>query len=210
MSLPRLLLPSLLLLAAPAGAEIHGRYVETRTAAVFAGACHYQGEIVTRGRDAVVALDIESGREEGVDLAGVKAVIIVAAADNLAAADARRRSVLVVDEKAASAQVQALTRALSTRYAAATGDIVAVRRAPVRFVAAGDSYEVEAADYVALRVAGLPDRACCKMPNLVWYEPLFPLQQRRVGLTRSARSEGAGLFTPWTEAGENSSFYGSF
>jgi hypothetical protein len=40
---------------AAAGDTLTGRYVEVRTAAVFAGACHYNGEVVTRGRDAILA-----------------------------------------------------------------------------------------------------------------------------------------------------------
>ena len=35
--------------------KIAGDYVEARTASVFAGACHYNGELVTTGRDAIMA-----------------------------------------------------------------------------------------------------------------------------------------------------------
>ena len=31
--------------------SLRGDYVEVRTASVFAGACHYNGEVVTTGRD---------------------------------------------------------------------------------------------------------------------------------------------------------------
>src|SRR5678815_4830331 len=35
--------------------SMRGDYVEVRTASVFAGACHYNGEVVTTGRDAKMA-----------------------------------------------------------------------------------------------------------------------------------------------------------
>ena len=38
-----------------ASSTIVGDYVEARTASVFAGACHYNGELVTTGRDAIMA-----------------------------------------------------------------------------------------------------------------------------------------------------------
>ena len=44
--------------------SLRGDYVEVRTASVFAGACHYNGEVVTTGRDAMMAgtLPPENGR----------------------------------------------------------------------------------------------------------------------------------------------------
>src|ERR1700722_1556209 len=39
---------------------IKGDYVEARTASVFAGACHYNGEVMITGRDAVMAWNVTS------------------------------------------------------------------------------------------------------------------------------------------------------
>src|SRR5687767_11175075 len=41
--------------------SMRGEYVEVRTASVFAGACHYNGEVVTTGRDALMAWNVTSG-----------------------------------------------------------------------------------------------------------------------------------------------------
>jgi hypothetical protein len=57
--------------------SLRGDYVEVRTASVFAGACHYNGEVTTTGRDAMMAWSVSSGKWQGVDLAGVRAVAIV-------------------------------------------------------------------------------------------------------------------------------------
>ena len=50
--------------------SLRGDYVEVRTASVFAGACHYNGEVVTTGRDAMMAWNVTSGKWQGVDLSG--------------------------------------------------------------------------------------------------------------------------------------------
>jgi len=195
------------LTAASVGAqEIQGRYVEARTASVMAGACHYNGEVVTRGRDAVMAFRIDAGRGGDVDLTGVTAVAVVTSSDNLANG-AERRTVLVIDSAATEAQAAAAADRLRTRYAAAFGSSVDVRRAPVSFVEKDGALEVEAQGYAKLSVKALPDRACCKMPDLVWYEPLVPVADRQVGYTVRAEAKA---FLPWMDAGENTAFHGKF
>ena len=60
-----------------AAVPVKGDYVEVRTASVYAGPCHYNGEVVTTGRDAILAWNIASGSHDNVNLAGVRAVAIV-------------------------------------------------------------------------------------------------------------------------------------
>jgi hypothetical protein len=204
------LLTAALLGAASARAEISGRYVEARTASVFAGACHYNGELVTRGRDAVLAFRVDAGEASGQALSGLAALAVLSAPENLAEPSTARRSFLVIDEAATDAQAAALADVLRSRYAAVLGDVVAVKRAPVRFTENGGRIEVSAGPYAALSVTPMPDRACCKMPHLVWYEPLVPLAERRVGYTTRAESSGGDRFSPWSDAGENTAFVGSF
>src|ERR687886_1985957 len=86
------------------GDGVRGDYVEARTASVFAGACHYNGELTTAGREAVLAWNVTSGSWNGVDLAGVRAVAVVGSEANLADSAAARRSELVVDSSASEAQ----------------------------------------------------------------------------------------------------------
>jgi hypothetical protein len=195
------------LAAASVGAqEIQGRYVEARTASVMAGACHYNGEVVTRGRDAVMAFRIDKGHSGALDLQGVKAVAIVTSADNLVAG-AERRTLLVIDSAASDEQAAGAAAELRGRYAKAFGDVVDVKRAPVSFTEKDGTLEVDAPGYATLSVHALADRACCKMPHLVWYEPLVPLADRQVGYTVKAESKA---FTPWMDAGENTAFHGTF
>src|SRR5713226_10694247 len=80
--------------------SVNGDYVEVRTASVFAGACHYNGEVTTTGRDAMMAWNVTSGKWNGVDLTGVRAVAIVTSEVNLSDRDAARRSEIIIDSKA--------------------------------------------------------------------------------------------------------------
>ncbi len=190
-------------------AAIRGEYVEVRTASVFAGACHYNGELTTAGRDALMAWNVKSGHWQGTDLTGVRAVAIVSADANLAE-NSERRSEIIIGENATDAQSLAMVEALKIRYTASFGKIISVRRGPLSFDHKGRTYSVSAGDLVSLNVEAMPDDLCCKMPQLVWYSPLVPLENRKVGYTTKALFSGSEVSDPWQRSGENSAFYGSF
>lgn len=192
-----------------ANVSVRGDYVEVRTASVFAGACHYNGELTTTGREALMAWNVTSGKWQGVDLTGVKVFAIVSAEANLAEKDAARRSEVIIDSSASRAQSLAILNALKEKYPASLGNIVAVRNAPISFVRAGRTFAVTADD-AAINVEAMPNDLCCKMPNLVWYAPLVALENRKVGYTTKALYGGGEVCEPWQRSGENSAFYGSF
>jgi Protein of unknown function (DUF1326) len=189
--------------------SLRGDYVEVRTASVFAGACHYNGELTTTGRDAMMAWNVASGKWQGVDLSGVRVFAIVSSESNLSDKDAARRSEVIIDSSASRTQAMAILNALKEKYAASLGQIVSVRNAPITFVRTGRTYAV-AADNAAINVEAMPNDLCCKMPNLVWYSPLVSLENRKVGYTTKALYGGGEVCDPWQRSGENSAFYGSF
>ncbi len=199
---------SFVALATGSSTAISGDYVEARTASVFAGACHYNGEVVTVGRDAVMAWHIKSGQWNGVNLAGLRAVAVVAAQNNLDEEDGARQSEIVIDSRD-DAQAAAFVDVLRTRHAAALGKIVSVRRDSVTFRHEKGSYRVEAAKFATLAVSAMPNSECCKMPHMVWYAPLVRLTDRKVGYTAKATYAGGALGDPWERGRENSAFYGS-
>jgi hypothetical protein len=197
-------------LAAQASAPT-GDYVEARTASVFAGACHYNGEYLSDGREAVLAWHFKTGDWHGTSLAGLSAVAVVRADNNLAEPTAHRATMLYVDSKATPIQQKALTEALTARYAHSLGTITASGAAPITFghLASG-GYRVSAPQVAALSVDALPNRECCKQPNLVWYTPLAPVTNRRVGYTQTASCTARTGGDAWTRGHENSAFYGTF
>lgn len=187
---------------------IKGDYVEARTASVFAGACHYNGELTTTGRDALMAWKVTSGKWNGVDLSGVSAMAIVSSSENLSQPGVRR-SELIISSNASYAQSVAMVKALKAKHGFALGQVVAVKQAPLSFERVGKAYSVHSGAVAALEIEAMPDDLCCSMPHLVWYEPLMPLSHRKVGYTRKAAYAG-DLSDRWERSGENSAFYGAF
>ena len=195
---------------APTSSPIAGDYVEARTASVFAGACHYNGELVTTGHEAVAAWNFTSGTFNGVDLSGVRAVAAIGSDANLGVEKAARKTELVVDSSASEAQANAVAALLKEKCSQQLGEIVSVRRAPVSFSHASNEYRVTADKFAAMSVRPMPNNECCAQPNLVWYSPLSPLKNRKVGYTDSASYSAAVVSDAWQRAGENSAFYGAF
>ena len=188
--------------------SLKGDYVEVRTASVFAGACHYNGEVTTTGREAMMAWNVTSGKWQGIDLTGVRVIAIVSSDANLAEKNAARQSEIVIDSPS-RAQSMAILNALKQNYAASLGNIVKVQQAPISFVRNGKTYAV-AADHASMNVEAMPNDLCCKMPNLVWYTPLVGVENRKVGYTNNASYSGNTVSDQWSQSGENSAFYGSF
>lgn len=189
--------------------SLRGDYVEVRTASVFAGACHYNGEVVTTGRDAMMAWNVTSGKWQGVDLTGVRVMAVVSADANLAEDNAARQSEIIIDSAASRTQALAMVNALRENYAASLGKVIEVRSAPISFERTGRTFAVVTSE-AAINVEAMPNDLCCKMPNLVWYTPLVGLESRKVGYTAKALYSGKVVGEPWSRSGENSAFYGSF
>ena len=199
-----------LLCGTSAFGAVKGDYVEVRTASVFAGACHYNGELVTTGRDAIMAWNITDGEFNGVSLAGVRAIAVASSDANLIEVNAARKSAIVVDA-ASEAQANAWTAMMKQQSAATLGTIVSVKRGPVTFKHdAKAGYSVEAVGFASAKVQAMPDGECCKQPSNVWYEPLTKVEGRKVGYTATASYAGGTVGEKWQRAGENSAFYGSF
>ena len=189
--------------------SLRGDYVEVRTASVFAGACHFNGEVVTTGREAMMAWNVTSGKWQGVDLSGVRALAIVSSDANLAETNAARQAEIVIDSSASRAQSLAMLNALKANYAASFGNIVKVRNAPITFIHQGKTFAV-AADEAKMNVQAMPNDLCCRMPKLVWYSPLVGIENRKVGYTTNASYSGNTVSEQWSRSDENSAFYGTF
>jgi hypothetical protein len=193
-----------------ASQKITGQYVEARTASVFTGACHYNGELVTTGREAIVAWKFTSGQWQGVGLSGVKAMGAVTSDGSLGNEQAARKTELVVDSSVSDAQSAAVVGLLSEKCRTQLGEIVAIRRAPIAFKFHENECSVNSDGYASMSVKPMPDGECCKQPNLVWYSPLTPVENRKVGFTQRAAYTAGTVGDTWQREGENSAFYGSF
>ena len=191
------LLPVLLAQAGPAAAE--GVHVEARTASVYAGACHYGGESVTAGREALVGLAFDGGSAAGVPLAGARVAVLLEGDANLEQESQALRATVWVDAPLGAEQRAAALCALRSHLRATDLELLALHEADIRFQVEGERVQLGVPGVAELSGALLPDRACCKMPQQVWYRPLGAVQQPLVvlcdefsvhsGTTRFARHD---------------------
>jgi Protein of unknown function (DUF1326) len=188
---------------------ITGRYVEARSASVYAGACHYGAESTTAGREAVLAWQLDGGSYEGFPLDGVELIAAVRADVNLAERDAARSSVVYLDEDLPMPKRAAALAWLKREHGAALGTIESVRTAQVEVSCDGDAYHVRAGDWVRLEGQAMPDRACCTMPSNVWYKPMVALEGRLVGESVLFAVDDPALGPPFERRAENDAFLGS-
>ncbi len=201
--------------AAPA-VEPCGRYVEARTASVFAGACHYGGERTTSGREALLAWSIDTGSFDGVDLSGACVAALVVDdqnlddAQSLDGAPSARRSVVYVPASASAAQRDALAHWVGTRSAQVLGEVRAVEVVPLSVCVAAESYAAKVPGHFDLAGNSLADHACCKMPFQVWYDPFTTLEGRLVGCDVRFVVEEPVLDSTWSLPGANAAFFGRF
>jgi len=203
--------------AAAAGASssgpVRGLYVEARTASVFAGACHYGSEYTTAGREALLAWTIEEGLVDGVSLAGLEAVVAVAGDGNLDARSTRRRSVVYLPEAADERRRGALFAWLVREHGSLLGDLRSIRVVPLEVTierSEPGAFRVRAGRYASLEGSRIPDRACCAMPQKVWYRPFTRVTARVVGRADGFRGNDPALGPPWHELDRNCAFLGVF
>src|SRR5437763_2231771 len=117
-------------LTAPAGSAVRGQYVEARTCDVFAGSCFANADTGLTGKNAVLGWKVESGTIGGTKLDGLGVVAVLAARETLGLKQAAAgRTVLIVDEKATTAQREALVAFATKQAGGLLGDVVAVRAA---------------------------------------------------------------------------------
>lgn len=190
--------------------EPRGAYVEARTAAVFAGACHFGGQATTQGRGALLAWQFEGGSHGGAELAGVDVVAVLSATENLADAGVKRRSWIYVSSTDDSAARQAAVDWLRANQSELFGAVQSVRAVSLGLAIVGERYSVRSEAGFALAGATLPDRACCRMPFNVWYRPFVALENAIVGHNEEFRVSDRAVDERWSRPDENATFIGRF
>ncbi|MBL8858454.1 MAG: DUF1326 domain-containing protein [Planctomycetes bacterium] len=194
----------------PADLTPTGRYVEARTASVYAGACHFGGEVVTDGREALLAWRFDSGSYRGVDLSGLSLAVLVADEANLALASSGRRAVVYTPAAATPEQQAGLVGWVRQQHASLLGEVRAVRPVDLQLEVGAEAFTLRVPEVLELRGDALPDRACCKMPFDVWYSPLETLHDRLVGHDQTFDVREPLLACSWSRPGENAAFFGTF
>lgn len=198
--------------------EISGEYLETRTCDVYTGPCFANAQVGTTGRDALLAWSIDRGSYHGVDLAGLKVVMAVHAADTLGFGGGLVihpdpiKSVVLVDKNANSDQRAALVAFATQRAGKVAGQIVRVEPVAIEMsidhaemvgqLRAGSAVEVET------RKLGRGDCVCTN--EQTFYPPLTSVENSAPAYTVKATFQGRGLGSRWQAPGTRSSFLATF
>lgn len=213
-----LLCASLVVLAVPAVADdLKGDYLETRTCDVYTGPCFANGQVGLTGRDALMAWSIDRGTYEGVDLSGLKVVVVTTATDTLgfggtlAINPQQIRSVVLIDQKANARQRQALA-GFAAQHAKHAGEIVKIVTAPIDMTV--DHFELvstlDAGDIAKLETRKLNKGDCVCSNEKTFYPPLNDVRNAVAAFTVDGQFNGKGLGTNWSNPGTRSAFVASF
>ncbi len=209
----------LLAVAAVAVADdaLKGDYLETRTCDVYTGPCFANGEGGLTGQDAIMAWSIDRGSYEGVDLAGLKVVVVSNASDTLGFGGTLVshpdpiRSVVIVDRKATPQQHEALVQ-FATVYAKHAGEVVKVLTAPIEMSL--DHFEqvgmLTAGKYAQISTRKLNKGDCVCSNEETFYPPLNDVRNASAAYTVAGSYSGPGLGTRWSNDSSRSAFLASF
>ena len=143
-------------------------------------------------------------------LDGLTVVAATAGEENLAVAGTPRRTVFYVDERATTAQREALVALLRAKTGTDFGRVVAVRTAPIQFEEKSDGLRVTVSGAARLDATKMPDAACCRWPGSRWYDPLARAQDVRVGSAAVNEYDDSLLDVRWKHNGQNSVLFGGF
>ena len=150
---------------------VRGQYLELRSAAVFAGPCHVNSERDHQGRRALLAYQLEGGRWMDEMMEGVDLVVAVGSDENLADG-APRRSVVYTDASLSESRRRHALGWLTSAHGEQLGEIQEVVTTEIELDLDDTSFRLDIPGVASAAGETLADKACCSMPESVWYEPL--------------------------------------
>jgi hypothetical protein len=200
-----------------AAADIHGQYVEARTADIYTGPCFANSEVELTGNLAVLGWKIDKGAWQGVALDGLSVMGVVHSdntlGDYMHPDVVNPRSVIIVDERATPEQRIALSQFAKQMGGELLSNVVRTDARPITFTS-GDMHSRQA-KMVAGELAKVETRALAETDKIchneeVWYQPLTQLDHAMAAYTVEQSYQGKGLNTTWSYPGKRSAYVGTF
>jgi hypothetical protein len=218
MSLNYACLIALIAAGAPAVAadSVSGTYLESRTCQVYTGPCFANAETALAGREAVMAWNIETGKKDNVDLAGLSVVMVVRGNDTLGYQGvedpSELKSAVIVDAKATCEQREALVAFVKEHTGRAGKEIVRVDAAPIEMSL--DSVELKgnlkAGEVVKVSTRKAKPGDCVCSNEVQFYPPLTNVNRFAAGVAIEAEFKGPGLGAVWSTPESRSAYVGEF
>jgi hypothetical protein len=211
-------------------AGIKGDYVEARTADIFTGPCFSNSEVFIYGNQAVMAWKVTEGTFQGVDLSGLTVAAAVRGTTTFTEDKPElAQAVLIVDEKADSAQREALIALAKTLGGKRLENATDVKTARISLKIENHAMPAQAdpvharhgmpnAPRASFWAAGLAqivtrpldegDHTCGN--EVVAYPPLSKGVNALPAYTLGHQFKGTGLNASWDDPNCRSSFVGHF
>lgn len=194
---------------------VRGQYVEARTCDVYAGSCFANADTGLVGKTGVLAWKIEAGAVGGVKLDGLGVAAVVVAPDTLGLKQsAGGRAVVIVDEKASTAQRAALVKFVQAQAGKLVEEIVAVKASAFDLTVCncdGEGCATLKAGGVKIATRCIDphhDKACGNETTL--YTPLAKGTTAKAALATEHSYTGKELNETWNDSGRRGAFVGSF
>jgi hypothetical protein len=209
----------LLALSVTASAQqIHGDYVETRSADVYTGPCFANGETGLMGDQAIMAWRVSRGSWDGVVLDGLSVVGVAKASGTIGDEYNNpypAKAVVIVDERATPAQRLALKSFAQSMGGELLKTIVAVETAPIEIDIEYHGEHPNSARVAAGTLAGIRARLISDKDHFcgnedIMYRPMAPTAHAMVGVALLDEFRGEGLGVRWTLRDKRSAYIGNF
>jgi hypothetical protein len=205
-------------LSSARASDVTGDYLEVRTCSVYTGPCFANAESGLTGREAVMAWSIDEGQYNGVDLAGRKVIVSLAASGTLAFGGGVEvhafpvKSVILVDEQADSRQRDALVAFAKEKAGQLAGDVVRVETVPIdmQLDHVDMVASLNAGDKVKIATRKLKDGDCVCTNEIVYYPPLAKVENYAPAFTLEGAYHGGGLGVKWSTPDTRSAFLATF
>ena len=206
------------ILALVAGAnamEVSGQYVEARTCDVYTAACFANADTGLIGRNGVLAWQVNRGEIDGVRVDGLGIVAVLSAHETLGLRQNREvKSLVIVDEKATTAQRDALIKMAKSQAGSLLGNIIAIRAAKVEMTVCectGGTCSIVKAGDVRIETRCLDqkhDKACGNDSN--FYPPLSKGVTAKAAITVDHVFKGKEFNETWSDAERRGAYVGTF
>ena len=206
---------ALVVVALPAGAAgLTGQYVECRNCDVWTGPCFANAEM-TAGKNAVMGWKVEKGTLDGAKLDGLSVVAVIDASDTLGLEQTGpAKALLIVDEKANTAQRDALVKFAKRQGGDLLKNVLKVESAPITIDACqckenGCAKLSAGTAKVETRcLDGHHDKKCGN--EYAYYPPLAKNVSAQAAVAVEHGYSGKGLKHTWKESERRGAYVGTF
>jgi Protein of unknown function (DUF1326) len=206
----------LLLCVSAAAQQIHGDYLETRSADVYTGQCFANGEVNLVGNEAILAWHVRNGSWDGVPLDGLTVAAAVRAQGTLGDPYENPypvKAVLLVDDQASDSQRAALINFARHMGNGLLKDVAQVVPVPMELAVSAEHHGVallRAGQFATVQTRSIGDQDHLCGNEVTFYPPLTQVAHSMPAVALTDSYRGPGLGVSWDLHGKRSAFVGMF